>query len=119
MGEDKAKESDARDTEPDHLRQGTAPVDLDTDTISLEGFLPRDMGVNVKKWYRYPEIREQYMNDRAGTLYDEVLGADLLEEAQKICEEQQWDIYAEDGGLLYRHGLVGRANAPIAAAGAR
>jgi hypothetical protein len=30
---------------------------------------------------------------------------DLVAEAKALCEEQKWDIYAEDGSLLYRHGL--------------
>ena len=100
-------------------KQPLAENEMDSDEMALEGNLPQDMGRNVKNWFRYPEIREQFMNDRTGRLYDEVLGTNLLAEANRICDEQGWDIYAEDGGLLYRHGVVKGAAAPMAASAAR
>ena len=74
-----------------------------------EDELPSDMGPNMKKWFRYPETRELYMNDRTGRLRDmDRPGVDLVQEAKRMCEEQKWDIYAEDGSLLYRHGVAKR-----------
>lgn len=71
-----------------------------------ENALPQNYGTNLKKWYRYPDSRELFMDDRTGKLIDrERNDKDLLEEAQWLCEEQKWDIYADDGGLLYRHGM--------------
>lgn len=72
-----------------------------------EDELPSDMGPNMKKWFRYPETRELYMNDRIGRLIDmDRPGVDLIEQAKSLCEDQKWDIYAEDGSLLYRHGVA-------------
>ncbi|KAK3697260.1 hypothetical protein LTR37_017572 [Vermiconidia calcicola] len=71
--------------------------------------MPKETPAEVRKWYRYPEMRQQYMDDKQGILYDDALDINLIVEARKICENQRWDIYAEwDGGLLYRHGMSGR-----------
>ena len=77
-----------------------------TEDTTYEHDLAGDMGWNLKKWFRYPEVRELFMNDRTGKLVDkERNDIDLLEDAKRICEEQQWDIYGEDGSLMYRHGM--------------
>jgi hypothetical protein len=68
--------------------------------------LGHDMGFDLKKWFRYPEVRDLFMDDRTGKLVDrERNDIDLLEDAKRICEEQHWDIYGEDGSLMYRHGM--------------
>ena len=89
---------------------------FDVEHLSTEEYMPQDMSPNIKKWFRYPSIREQYMNDGTGKMYDDVLQVDLLYDAKDICDEQGWNIYGEDGGLLYRHGLRRKAATPVAAA---
>ncbi|WPH02801.1 Hypothetical protein R9X50_00566900 [Acrodontium crateriforme] len=57
---------------------------------------------------------------RFSTVYDSwVEDVDRLErEARAICEEQKWDIYDDQGALLYKHGLgVEKKTQEIAAGG--
>lgn len=80
-----------------------------TEAPEYEWEMPKETPAELRKWYRYPEIRQQFMDDKQGILYDDALDINLIVEARKICENQGWDIYAEwDGGLLYRHGMSGR-----------
>ena len=63
-----------------------------------------DMGSNLRKWFRHPEVRELFMDERTGRLIDkERNDMDLVSEAKALCDDEHWDIYAEDGSLLYRH----------------
>lgn len=83
----------------------TLGTDSSSETI-YEDDLARDMGVNLKKWFRHPEVRELFMSERTGKMFDpERNNMDLLKEAKMLCDERQWDLYGEDGSLLYRHGI--------------
>jgi hypothetical protein len=105
-----ALESYLHETRVFHNRQRKGKDSESLDTM-FEGDFASDMGPNLKKWFRYPEVRELFMDDRTGRLIDkerkDAKGneMDLVAEAKALCEEQKWDIYAEDGSLLYRHGL--------------
>ena len=89
------------------LRQTGTYVEptFDADELLKEDQMPESINPDVKKWFRFPEIREMYSDDVKRRLYDDSLEVDLEVEARLMCEEQGWDIYAEDGGLLYKHGL--------------
>lgn len=75
---------------------------FDADTALEESSLPANWSGNIRKWFRFPETREMYMDDFAGTLYDDELKVDLDVTARQICDEQKWDIYDEEGGLMYK-----------------
>ena len=90
----------------------------DEDDIVNEDSLPGWMSSNVKKWFRFPEVREMYMDDRRGRMYDDALDLDIHAEARRMCDEHEWDIYGDDGGLLYKHGLQARRGQVEAAAAA-
>lgn len=88
-------------------RQSTRKIGGDSSPETIyEGDLASDMGANLKKWYKHPEVRELFMNERTGKMFDpERNNMDLLKEAKLLCDERQWDLYGEDGSLLYRHGM--------------
>jgi hypothetical protein len=68
---------------------------------------------SVTKWLQYHISFSDFMHD--GLLYDESDVSldkddrtDLLTKAKRICDEQNWEIYDDDGGLLYRPNLQTR-----------
>lgn len=83
--------------------RGVNMSDFDLDRAFAERNLSNELAPDVRKWFRFPETREMYMNDTTGTLYDDFLKTDLDVQARQICDEQEWDIYDEDGGLMYRY----------------
>ena len=64
------------------------------------------------------QTREMYCDDQKGIMFDDTgpEWVDVGETARQICEEQGWDMYDDQGVLMYRHGL--RKNQATAAAGA-
>lgn len=88
-------------------RRGMNTKGFNADDFFVEDSLGQDMTPNMKKWFRFPEIWSMYADDAQGRLYDydDPSGVDLLTQAREICEEQGWDIYADDGGLMYKQGL--------------
>ncbi|RMY44521.1 hypothetical protein D0865_10504, partial [Hortaea werneckii] len=67
---------------------------------------------HLRKFLKYPAIREMWEGDVKA----------MEREAKEICEREEWDLYDEQGGLVYRHGMVrptrGAATAAAAAAAA-
>lgn len=80
-----------------------------------------ELSPEVKVFLRFAEVREMYSDDRRGMLEDDtgVEVVDVFEAAKDICEEMGWDVYDQEGVLLYRHGMVaqGKPGAAAAAAG--
>ncbi|RMX89253.1 hypothetical protein D0869_01012 [Hortaea werneckii] len=62
---------------------------------------------HLRKFLKYPAIREMWEGDVKA----------MEREAKDICEREGWDLYDEQGGLVYRHGMVRPTRgAPAAAA---
>ena len=61
----------------------------------------------ISAFFRFPEVREMYSDDERGVIFDDMDGdrRDIVAAAKAMCEEQKWDIYDENGGLIYKHGL--------------
>ena len=82
--------------------------------FTVEGFMeeriPREvMPVGLRKWFTFSEIGELYTRDDGTKTVLEDKSPEtplnLKDEAVRICNEERWDIYTEDGQLLYKHGL--------------
>lgn len=61
----------------------------------------------VRKYFRFPDVREMYSDDASGVLVDDS-GAqpeDIVLAAEAICDEMGWDVFDQNGELMYRHGL--------------
>ena len=69
---------------------------FDAEDVADEENLPKDMPMHIKKWLRYPDVREMYEGEIES----------LEREAKEICERQGWDMYDEEGGLMFKHGLA-------------
>lgn len=67
---------------------------LEEKNMVSRGALPPRLG----KWFRYPLVRE---------LNGEVI-AGLAKEARAICEEEGWMLVDDEGGLVYKPGMVKR-----------
>ena len=74
---------------------------------NLSGF--DNMPWELRRWHRFTHVREMYMDDENHQCFDDVLGVNLFDEVKELCEEQGWDLYADDGGLMYKHGLTTNA----------
>lgn len=53
--------------------------------------LIEDMPEHLNIWTAYPEVRDMYAHEVEG----------LVREASQICDEREWDLYDDEGGLLY------------------
>lgn len=51
-----------------------------------------DKPYHIRKWFRHQEVREQYEDNIE----------DLYREAKDTCDYFEWDLYDDDGGLVYR-----------------
>ncbi|RMZ25517.1 hypothetical protein D0859_10429 [Hortaea werneckii] len=98
----------------DLARRGQFGVDDAGDVV--DGYVQTDtkqIPPHIKKFLRYPAIREMWEGDAKA----------MEREAKDICEREGWDLYDEQGGLVYRHGMMrptrGAATAAAAAAGGR
>ncbi|KAK4502768.1 hypothetical protein PRZ48_006194 [Zasmidium cellare] len=78
----------------------------DDDIISEDNF--KDSPEYIRKWFRHQEVREQYE--------DKV--EDYYREARDICDSEEWDLYGDDGGLVYRARRAVGSSRPAAAAAA-
>lgn len=84
------------------LKSGRAKnSDIDEDYVFMGSQLDQ-WPMAIRKWFRFQEAREMYMDDQRGVLYDDELKLDLGVTAKQICDEWGWDIYDEEGGLMYR-----------------
>ncbi|KAI7306564.1 hypothetical protein KC315_g14186 [Hortaea werneckii] len=63
---------------------------------------------HLRKFLKYPAIREMWEGDVKA----------MEREAKDICEREGWDLYDEQGGLVYRHGMVRPTKGAAAAAAA-
>ena len=97
----------ARDLRRDHVKKYRMNTgNRNEDTFFQEKDMSEKTPDYVRKWFRFPDVREMFMNEGKWILWDDAQDVDLEREAKRICEEQEWDIYAHDGSLLYRHGLM-------------
>lgn len=72
-------------------------LDDENEVLSVDYLVSRGLEERLRKWFKFPEVRE--MND------ERVRG--LWEEAKGVCEEEEWEVLGEDGGLVYRPGVGG------------
>ena len=49
----------------------------------------------MREFLKYKDVREIW----------EPQSEELERQARQICEEEGWDIWDEQGGLVYRHGI--------------
>lgn len=59
---------------------------------------------HFSKWLKYPDVREMWEGDIEK----------MLKEAMEICDREGWDMYDEEGGLLYKAGARRRSEAQAA-----
>lgn len=67
----------------------------------------RHLKPKVRTYFRFPLVRDMYSDDSRGLIFDDFGSEkeDIVEAARDICEERGWDLYDDDGELLYRHGM--------------
>ncbi|KAF2164665.1 hypothetical protein M409DRAFT_67779 [Zasmidium cellare ATCC 36951] len=78
----------------------------DDDIISEKSF--KDLPHHIRKWFRFQEVREQY-EDKIEEYH---------REAKELCDLMEWDLFDDDGGLVYRAGKTGGRGQAAAAAAA-
>ncbi|KAI7182849.1 hypothetical protein KC363_g8565 [Hortaea werneckii] len=90
-------------------RRGEFGLDDAGDVV--DGYVQSDFESHpphLQKFLKYPAIREMWEGDVKA----------MEREAKDICEREGWDLYDEQGGLVYRHGMVRPTRgAAVAAAG--
>jgi hypothetical protein len=75
------------------VRRGTTSKQIDEDEVITDTSLSeKGQPEHITKWFRFREVREQY-EDRV---------QDLWLEAKDICDRKKWNIYDDQGGLIYR-----------------
>lgn len=77
----------------------------DDDIIQEKKFA--DKPHHIRKWFRFQEVREQYEDNIE----------DLYKEAKDTCDYFEWDLYDDDGGLVYRAQTASGQGHAAAAAG--
>jgi len=93
----KTKDWDVAISRKESLREN-----FDQDAILQEYSTLPDWPQRIRKWFRYAEHREMYTDEVKGILWDHELGVDLVAAAKGICDEHEFTIYDDQGGLVYR-----------------
>jgi TPR repeat protein len=86
-----------------YLKKGGLVQQKDGKKVTDFDQIQRDMPLALAKWFRYPDVYPEWMDQSSGVLYDNVGNIGNLEaEVRRICDSRGWHIYAQhDGGLLY------------------
>jgi len=74
---------------PNAKRVGLLAEDMDSDYF--QGLFPE----RFRRWLRDDGVSEMYEDELP----------QLEKGATTICERERWDIYDEDGGLMYKHAI--------------
>lgn len=84
--------SDNRRRYESQVRKGLAKDVVDEQEFLSEGSFRGEVPVSVRKYLRFPEVRDHYEHDMES----------LIAEARAICDDNGWNMYDENNALLYQ-----------------